>query len=285
MLAIARKTRTLLLRRGYRVAMTRTGPVFRYGTGGNVARAQFCNRRQREAHAPHPRGRLVERVQPRRLDALPRAPPRLDGRHLRAEPPRRARRPERNRGRDRRPRPRPRPPRRPDRLQLGERPLDPRRDRVHDEPEPSGGSSSRAPTSGRSPAASPPEWRPSLPLRAPAHLLGDLAPALVHRAAAVAELRRDGLGLVDRRLGRLELLAVVGDDARLGELRLQRLRVRLRNDSAPARGASAPGTPRLRRPPRRRAKGPAGLARGRCYSVARHLPRPRRLVPERRKNR
>ena len=44
-LAIAKKTRTLLLRRGYRVAMTRTGPVFDYGTGGNVARAQFCNRR------------------------------------------------------------------------------------------------------------------------------------------------------------------------------------------------------------------------------------------------
>ena len=44
-LAIAKKTRTLLLRRGYRVAMTRTGPVFSYGTGGNVARAQFCNRR------------------------------------------------------------------------------------------------------------------------------------------------------------------------------------------------------------------------------------------------
>jgi len=44
-LAIAKKTRTLLLRRGYRVAMTRTGPVFTYGTGGNVARAQFCNRR------------------------------------------------------------------------------------------------------------------------------------------------------------------------------------------------------------------------------------------------
>ena len=44
-LAIAKKTRALLLRRGYRVAMTRTGPVFRYGTGGNVARAQFCNRR------------------------------------------------------------------------------------------------------------------------------------------------------------------------------------------------------------------------------------------------
>jgi N-acetylmuramoyl-L-alanine amidase len=44
-LAIAKKTRTLLLQRGYRVAMTRTGPTFRYGNGGNVARAQFCNRR------------------------------------------------------------------------------------------------------------------------------------------------------------------------------------------------------------------------------------------------
>jgi N-acetylmuramoyl-L-alanine amidase len=44
-LAIAKKTRTLLLRRGYRVAMTRTGSDFRYGNGGNVARAQFCNRR------------------------------------------------------------------------------------------------------------------------------------------------------------------------------------------------------------------------------------------------
>ena len=44
-LAIAKKTRALLVARGYRVAMTRTGPVFRYGTGGNVARAQFCNRR------------------------------------------------------------------------------------------------------------------------------------------------------------------------------------------------------------------------------------------------
>jgi N-acetylmuramoyl-L-alanine amidase len=44
-LAIARKTRTLMLARGYRVAMTRTGPTFRYGNGGNVARAQFCNRR------------------------------------------------------------------------------------------------------------------------------------------------------------------------------------------------------------------------------------------------
>jgi N-acetylmuramoyl-L-alanine amidase len=41
-LRIARRTRLLLLRRGYRVAMTRTGPGYR---GGNIARAQFCNRR------------------------------------------------------------------------------------------------------------------------------------------------------------------------------------------------------------------------------------------------
>lgn len=42
-LAVARRTRELLLRRGYRVAMTRTGPTFR---GGNIERAQFCNRRK-----------------------------------------------------------------------------------------------------------------------------------------------------------------------------------------------------------------------------------------------
>ena len=42
-LAIARRTRTLLLRRGYRVAMTRTGATF---SGGNIERAQFCNRRE-----------------------------------------------------------------------------------------------------------------------------------------------------------------------------------------------------------------------------------------------
>lgn len=44
-LAVALKARTLLLRRGYRVAMTRTGPTFSYGNGGNIARAEFCNRR------------------------------------------------------------------------------------------------------------------------------------------------------------------------------------------------------------------------------------------------
>lgn len=41
-LAIARRTRAQLLRRGYRVAMTRTGGTFR---GGNIERTQFCNRR------------------------------------------------------------------------------------------------------------------------------------------------------------------------------------------------------------------------------------------------
>jgi N-acetylmuramoyl-L-alanine amidase len=45
-LQIAYRTRALLLRRGYRVAMTRTGRWFRYGSGGNIARAQFCNRRR-----------------------------------------------------------------------------------------------------------------------------------------------------------------------------------------------------------------------------------------------
>jgi N-acetylmuramoyl-L-alanine amidase len=42
-LAIARRTRAELQRRGYRVAMTRDGTGYR---GGNIARAQFCNRRR-----------------------------------------------------------------------------------------------------------------------------------------------------------------------------------------------------------------------------------------------
>jgi N-acetylmuramoyl-L-alanine amidase len=46
-LAIALKARRLLLARGYRVAMTRTGPTIRLGDGdGNIARAKFCNRRR-----------------------------------------------------------------------------------------------------------------------------------------------------------------------------------------------------------------------------------------------
>jgi N-acetylmuramoyl-L-alanine amidase len=45
-LAIAKRTRSLLLARGYRVAMTRTGPTIGLGDGnGNIARARFCNRR------------------------------------------------------------------------------------------------------------------------------------------------------------------------------------------------------------------------------------------------
>jgi N-acetylmuramoyl-L-alanine amidase len=46
-LAIARRARLLLVGRGYRVAMTRTGPTIHLGDGnGNIARARFCNRRQ-----------------------------------------------------------------------------------------------------------------------------------------------------------------------------------------------------------------------------------------------
>jgi N-acetylmuramoyl-L-alanine amidase len=46
-LAIAKRARGLLLARGYRVAMTRTGPTIRLGDGnGNIARARFCNRRR-----------------------------------------------------------------------------------------------------------------------------------------------------------------------------------------------------------------------------------------------
>jgi N-acetylmuramoyl-L-alanine amidase len=39
-LAIARRTRALLQRDGYRVAMTRNGPTY---AGGNIDRARFCN--------------------------------------------------------------------------------------------------------------------------------------------------------------------------------------------------------------------------------------------------
>lgn len=42
-LAIARRTRSLLLARGYRVAMTRDGTGYR---GGNRDRARFCNERR-----------------------------------------------------------------------------------------------------------------------------------------------------------------------------------------------------------------------------------------------
>ena len=45
-LGIARRTRALLVARGYRVAMTRDGSWFRHGSGGNIARAAFCNRRR-----------------------------------------------------------------------------------------------------------------------------------------------------------------------------------------------------------------------------------------------
>ncbi len=42
---IAKRTRRALLARGFRVAMTRTGPDLKLKGGGNIARARFCNRR------------------------------------------------------------------------------------------------------------------------------------------------------------------------------------------------------------------------------------------------
>jgi N-acetylmuramoyl-L-alanine amidase len=44
-LAISLRLRALLLAKGYRVAMTRTGAVFSTGNGGNIARAELCNER------------------------------------------------------------------------------------------------------------------------------------------------------------------------------------------------------------------------------------------------
>lgn len=45
-LRISRKARSVLVERGLRVAMTRTGASFTYGAGGNADRARFCNRRR-----------------------------------------------------------------------------------------------------------------------------------------------------------------------------------------------------------------------------------------------
>jgi N-acetylmuramoyl-L-alanine amidase len=42
-MAIARRTRALLIRRGFRVAMTRNAPGYE---GGNISRARFCNVRR-----------------------------------------------------------------------------------------------------------------------------------------------------------------------------------------------------------------------------------------------
>ena len=44
-LRIAKRARIVLENQGLRVAMTRTGPDFTLGGGGNVDRAKFCNRR------------------------------------------------------------------------------------------------------------------------------------------------------------------------------------------------------------------------------------------------
>ena len=63
-----------------------------------------------------------------------------------------------------------------------------------------------------------------------AHLLGHLPATIVHRPAAVADLGRNRLRLVDRRLRSLELLALVDDASRLGKPCLQRLGMGFRND-------------------------------------------------------
>ena len=95
-LAIAKKTRALLLARGYRVAMTRTGPTFSYGTGGNVARAQFCNRRHAALMLRIHADGSTSSSQHGMATLYPVAAPRLDGRHLRTQPARRAARPARD---------------------------------------------------------------------------------------------------------------------------------------------------------------------------------------------
>ena len=73
-LAIAHRTRALLERRGYRVAMTRTGTTFR---GGNIERAQFCN-----AAAPRSCSASTPTARPTLHAAAPRAsrPPFAAGR-------------------------------------------------------------------------------------------------------------------------------------------------------------------------------------------------------------
>lgn len=93
----------------------------------------------------------------------------------------------------------------------------------------------------------------------------------------VAGLRRDALRLVDRRLRGLELLAVLRDDAGLGELRLQGVDVRLRRltpgDEA-VRDASRnrDSTEQKRQPALHEAD--ATVSPGTCSTI-------RRLVPER----
>ena len=79
-LAIARRTRALLLARGYRVAMTRDGTGYR---GGNRERARFCNARGAALMIRIHADGSSDPSRARRLDARARAPPRLDGRHLR----------------------------------------------------------------------------------------------------------------------------------------------------------------------------------------------------------
>ena len=130
-LAIARRTRTLLLARGYRVAMTRDGDGYR---GGNRERARFCNARgaalMLRIHADGSTNAgskgvstLVPALHRGWTDDVYGSSRRAGGifqrQLVRATGAR-----DLGRGRTQRP----------DRLQLGRRPGRARRDRVHDEP-------------------------------------------------------------------------------------------------------------------------------------------------------
>ena len=60
------------------------GPDVHIRNGGNIARAQFCNRRGAKLMLRIHADGAARLVEPRDLDALPGLPSRLDGRHLRA---------------------------------------------------------------------------------------------------------------------------------------------------------------------------------------------------------
>jgi hypothetical protein len=130
-LAIALRTRALLQRDGYRVAMTRTGPTY---AGGNIARAHFCNVRHAalmiRIHADgstdssqHGVKTLVPALHRGWTDDIYarslRAGRAVQSSVVRATGAKNVGDPV---------------PLGPDRLQLGRRACDPRRDRFHDEP-------------------------------------------------------------------------------------------------------------------------------------------------------
>ena len=75
---------------------------------------------------------------------------------------------------------------------------------------------------------------------APPHFLGDVPAPVVHGPASIPELWRHILGEVDRRLGRIELLPVVHDDAGCGELGAELLGVPVGDGSCRSRFPAQP---------------------------------------------